>query len=222
MYAVGGVNSATAEQEVKGKPDIIKDLDSVKKGYSIGSKGYKLTGEVALWGYLPMIKEVPDIPPEEVINHIINVRRNPVRKATFTVLVHTEFHLPGDKLFIGEREDIASVYVINSVTTRFTNESVIQELDIFSWQKTFEVQKLILAESVKKLEEKGGIESIQSFAAKNNIDTLYQESKETDFLVSDKVWADKNANDELNMSDYFDFTKDKLSELEKLSQVITK
>lgn len=225
MYAIGGVNSATAKDEVKGKPELIKDLDSVKKGYSIGSKGYKLTGEVALWGYLPMIKEVPDIPPEEVINHIINIRRNPIRKAHFTVLVHNEFHLPGDKLFIGENEEIASVYVINSVTTKFSNESVIQELDIFSWQKTYEVQKLILAESIKKLEEKGGIEAVQSFATKNNIDILYKEStgpNDAGFVVSDKVWADWNANNDMDLSSYFDLTESKLSALEQMADTINK
>ena len=225
MYAVGGVNSSTAEEETSGKPDIINDLDSVKKGYSIGSKGYKLTGEIALWGYLPMIKEVPEIPPEPVINQIINVRRNPVRKATFTVLVHNEFHLPGDKLFIGENEDIASVYVINSVTTRFTDESVIQELDIFSWQKTYEIQKLILAESIKKLEEKGGIEAVQQFAAKNNIDILYKESEgenDAGFIVSDKVWADWKAEHGMDVSSFFDFMDSKISGLEKMSETITK
>ena len=225
LYAIGGVNSATAESETKGKPDIINDLDEVKKGYSIGSKGYKLTGEVALWGYLPMIKEVPEIPPEEVINKIINVRRNPIRKARFTVLVHKEFHLPGDKLFIGENEDIASVYVINSVTTRFTDESVIQELDIFSWQKTYEIQKLILAESIKKLEEKGGIAAVQSFAAQNNIDLLYKEStgsNDAGFVVSDKVWADWKAEHGMDVSNYFDFTQNKLSALEQMANTISK
>lgn len=225
MYAIGGVNSATAEEEVKGKPEIVNDLDEVKKGYSIGSKGYKLTGEVMLWGYLPMIREVPEIPPESVIDHIINVRRNPVRKARFTVLVHKEFHLPGDKLFIGENEEIASVYVINSVTTKFTDESVIQELDIFSWQKTYEIQKLILAESIKKLEEKGGIEAVQSFAAKNNIDILYKESvgsNDAGFVVSDKVWADWKAEHGMDMSSYFDFTQNKLSALEQMANTISK
>lgn len=225
LYAIGGVNSATAESETKGKPDIINDLDEVKKGYSIGSKGYKLTGEVALWGYLPMIKEVPEIPPEEVINQIINVRRNPIRKARFTVLVHREFHLPGDKLFIGENEDIASVYVINSVTTRFTDESVIQELDIFSWQKTYEIQKLILTESIKKLEEKGGIAAVQSFAAQNNIDLLYKEStgsNDAGFVVSDKVWADWKAEHGMDVSNYFDFTQNKLSALEQMADTISK
>jgi hypothetical protein len=178
-----------------------------------------------LWGYLPMIREVPEIPPESVIDHIINVRRNPVRKARFTVLVHKEFHLPGDKLFIGENEEIASVYVINSVTTKFTDESVIQELDIFSWQKTYEIQKLILAESIKKLEEKGGIEAVQSFAAKNNIDILYKESvgsNDAGFVVSDKVWADWKAEHGMDMSSYFDFTQNKLSALEQMANTIGK
>lgn len=223
MYALGGINSATAKSETEGKPDIISDLDSVKKGYDIGSKGYKLTGEVALWGYLPMIKEVPEIPPEEVINKIINVRRNPIRKARFTVLVHTEFHLPGDKLFIGENEEIASVYVINSVTTRFSDEGVIQELDIFSWQKTYEIQKLIFAESIKKLEKQGGIEAVQSFAAKNNINLLYKDSvgsNDAGFVITDKVWADWKAEHGMDAQSYFDFMENKVSALEKKAETI--
>ena len=225
MYAIGGVNSATAESETRGKPEITNDLDKEFEGYSIGSKGYKLTGEVALWGYLPMIKEVPEIPPEDVINHIINIRRNPVRKARFTVLVHKEFHLPGDKLFIGENEEIASVYVINSVTTKFTAESVIQELDIFSWQKTYDVQKLILAESIKKLETAGGIEAVQSFAAKNNIDILYKKSEgenDAGFVVSDKLWADWKKENGNDVSSFVEFANYKLSELEKMAGSITK
>lgn len=223
MYAVGGINSSTAKGELDGKPEIINDLDEVKSGYSIGSKGYKLTGEVALWGYLPMIKEVPNMPPESVINQIINIRRNPVRKARFTVLVHNDFHLPGDKLFIGENEDIASVYVINSVTTKFTDESVIQELDIFSWQKTYEIQKLILAESIKKLEEKGGIDAVQTFAAQNNIDLLYKESEgdnDAGFIVTDKVWSEWKDEHGDSVDSYFNFMDEKVRDLDRLSDKI--
>ena len=223
LHAVGGVDSGTAKEEMQDKPDIINDLDEVKKGYSIGSKGYKLTGEVSLWGYLPMIKELPDIPPEQVINQIINVRRNPVRKASFTVLVHNQFHLPGDKLFIGENEEIASVYVINSVRTKFTNEYVTQELDIFSWQKTYEIQKMINAESMKKLETSGGISSIQSFAIQSSKDLIYKDPEvSSDYLLNNKVLADMNSEDSMDSSQFFDFVNNKISELEKMAETITK
>ena len=197
LYAVGGVNSARAKSEMEGKPEIVEDIDQEKKGYDIGSKGYKLTGEVQLWGYLPMIKEVKDFPPEDVINHIINIRRNPVRKASFTVLVHKELHLAGDKLFIGENENLASVYVINSVTTKFTDEGVIQELDIFSWQKTYDIQRLILAESVKKMEQAGGIGTVQAATAFDIKDVITAPSKTTPQIDSTKLEMSKDVyNDE--------------------------
>lgn len=223
MYAIGGVNSATAKKELAGKPEMIKDIDAKPKGYALGSKGYKLTGEVKLWGYLPFIKEVPEIPPEQVIEQMINVRRNPVRSAKFTVLVHEDFYLPGDKLFIGESPDLASVYVIDAVTTRFLEEEVIQELDIFSWQKTYDIQKLILAESVKKIEKNGGIEAVQSFAAKNNVDLIYKKSEGTNdagFVVTDKVFADYKKNHPEDRDPYWDYMDGKLSELDKLGEKI--
>lgn len=225
MYAVGGVNSAQAQDLLAGKPELIKDFDNVPDGYEVGAKGYKLTGEVALWGYLPFLKEVDEIPPETVIDHMINIYRNPVRKATFTVLVHGDFHLAGDKLFIGEKEENASVYVINSVTTRFTNEEVIQELDIFSWQKTFEVQKLILAEYIKTLENTGGLQAVKSFAAQNNIDLIYKESEglnDAGYVVTDKIWAQWKAEHGENTEALYDFYDYKLSQLDKLAVAINK
>lgn len=218
MYAVGGVNAAQAVTQ--DKPVIDKDIDEEKAGYAIGSKGYKLTGEVALWGYLPMLKEVKALPPEEVVNQIINVRRNPIRSAKFTVLVHGDFHLPGDKLFIGETEELASVYVINSVTTKFTDMDVIQELDIFSWQKTFEVQKMIIKEKLQKLENAGGKEAVQTFALQNNLDLVYKKSAGEDagYIVTDQMIKQMNADADI----YFDKMDAAISNLQKVGEKATK
>lgn len=219
MYAVGGVNKAA--DIVRDKPEIVKDVDEDKKGYKIGSKGYKLTGEVALWGYLPMIQQVEVFPPEEIVNQIINVRRNPVRKAKFTVLVHGDFHLPGDKLFIGQNEAIASVYVIDSVTTTFRNSEVIQELDIFSWQKTYDIQKLILAQHIKQIEKLGGTEALQTFAMKNNLDLIYKKSEginDAGYIVTDQLLDQMDANSDV----YFDKMDAIMTDLSKKQGLITK
>ena len=225
MYAVGGINSAQAKEELSKKPEIKDDTDD-HEGYTIGSKAYKLTGEVALWGYLPMIKEVKELPPEEIVNALINVKRNPVRSAKFTVLVHGDFHLPGDKLFIGENEEIASVYVINSVTTTFRNDAVIQELNIFSWQKTFDVQKLILAEHIKKPEAAGGQKALREFAMQNNVDLIYKESttrgagENAGFVMTDDVYAQvKQTNADLEK--YFGDMDNKIGALEQKQGLIT-
>lgn len=217
MYAVGGVNHAA--DITRDKPTIIKDVDEEKKGYSIGSKGYKLTGEVALWGYLPMIQQVEVLPPEEVVNQIINIRRNPLRRAKFTVLVRGDFHLPGDKLFIGENEEIASVYVIDKVTTTFTGKDVIQELDIFSWQKTYDVQKLILAEHIKQMEKQGGTEALRTFAMQNNLDLIYKKSEgenDAGFVITDKLLDQMSENSD----GYFDKMDAIMSNLSKQADKI--
>lgn len=219
MYAVGGVNKAA--DIVRDKPTIVKDVDEEKKGYSIGSKGYKLTGEVALWGYLPMIQQVEVFPPEEIVNKLINIRRNPVRKAKFTVLVHGDFHLPGDKLFIGQNEAIASVYVIDSVTTTFSNSEVVQELDIFSWQKTYDIQKMILASHIKQIEKLGGKDALQTFAMKNGVDLIYKKSEginDAGYIVTDKLLDQMSANSDV----YFDKMDAILNDLVKKQNLITK
>lgn len=219
MYAVGGINKSA--DILRDKPKIVKDVDEKKKGYTIGSKGYKLTGEVALWGYLPMIQQVEMLPPEEIVNQLINIRRNPLRKAHFTVLVHGDFHLPGDKLFIGENEEIASVYVIESVTTTFRNSEVTQELEIFSWQKTYDIQKLILAESIKKIEKPGGTEALKKFAVNNNLELLYKKSEgvnDAGFIITDKL-LDQMVE---GSDSYFDKMDMILSDLSKQSSKITK
>ena len=218
MYAVGGVNNAA--DITRDKPTIVKDVDEEKKGYSIGSKGYKLTGEVALWGYIPMIQQVEVMPPEEVVNQIINIRRNPLRRAKFTVIVHGDFHLPGDKLFIGENEEIASVYVIDKVTTTFTGKDVVQELDIFSWQKTYDIQKMILAERIKQIEKRGGTEALQTFAMQNNLDLLYKKSEgenDAGFVITDKLLGQMTENSD----GYFDQTDAIMSNLSKQADKIT-
>lgn len=96
------------------------------------------------------------MPPESVVNQMANIYRNPVRKASYTVVVFDNLYSPGDKLFIGENEESASVYIIESVTTTFRNECVIQEMQIFSWQKVYDVQKLFIEQKMEELAELNG------------------------------------------------------------------
>jgi hypothetical protein len=152
--AIGGINAAVIA--AKTKPELIKDVDSEKEGYTIGSKIYRLTGEVERWGFLPFTRQVNKMPPESVVNQMANIYRNPVRKASYTVIVFDNLYSPGDKLFIGENEESASVYVIESVTTTFRNECVIQEMQIFSWQKVYDVQKLFVEQKMAELSELNG------------------------------------------------------------------
>lgn len=129
---------AYAEKQAEGKPTLYTDTTEVKKGYTLGSVGYKLLGEQFLWGYLPFIKQYEVLPPDSVRNKIIDTNRHPVRNATFTILLDDEFYIPGDKLIVGVDGYEPSEYAIESVETIFSHDCITQKLTAFTWQKVFD------------------------------------------------------------------------------------
>lgn len=184
--AIGGLNAAY--EAAKTKPELIKDVDEKKAGYTIGSKVYNLTGEIATWGFLPFVRQVNEMPPEEVVNQMVNIHRNPVRKASYTILVYDYLYVPGDKLFIGENEDVASVYIIESVRTSFYNECVIQELEIFSWQKIYDEQKLLVEQTLEKIKSEGAnTTTLKSISMSDKSDLITKKSDEQFEMVTNKL-----------------------------------
>ena len=219
MFALQGDNGAVDESLLDGKPEVIKDITEKKEGYSVGSEAWLLQGEAALWGFLPFVENVPSLPvPPEIVNELINVYRNPTRGATYRMLVHNEFHLPGDKLFIGSSEDVASVFVIQGVTTKFENEDVIQDLEIFQWQKTFDKQYLVLQETLDRYKEEGkSINDIREAMREVNLDIITRESDG----IESAGWYVTTTNG-MSWNEYKQSTDNPVSRLQDKFDLITK